>query len=222
MAPLVVTIWFIAPSSPLPQRCQHPAHTGHHYHGKDNSGNHQIMRIVLLVSFFVLFVSDAKAQEKRMQPLEVVPAVDLARYAGTWYEIARLPNGFQKQCTGEVMATYSLLDDGTIKAVNRCRKKNGETAEAEGRAKLASDDGPNTKLKVRFAPRILSFLPFVWGNYWIINLAPDYSYAAIGEPARKYLWILSRTPTMDETTLQGILDQVKQQGYDLTGLIRTK
>jgi apolipoprotein D and lipocalin family protein len=94
--------------------------------------------------------------------------------------------------------------------------------EVEGRAKRASDDEPNTKLKVRFAPKILSFLPFVWGNYWIILLAPDYSYAVVGEPTRKYMWILSRTPAMDETTFQGILGQVKEKGYDLTRLIRTK
>jgi apolipoprotein D and lipocalin family protein len=140
---------------------------------------------------------------------------------GTWYEIARLPNWFQKQCAGEVTATYTLLDDGAIKVVNRCRKETGQTAEAEGRAKRASGDGPNTKLRVRFAPRILSFLPFVWGNYWIIVLSPDYSYAVVGDPARKYLWVLSRTSTMDDTTLQSVLDQVKQKGYDLTGLIRT-
>jgi apolipoprotein D and lipocalin family protein len=94
--------------------------------------------------------------------------------------------------------------------------------EVEGRAKRASKDGPNTKLKVRFAPAFLSFLPFVWGDYWIIALAPDYSYAVVGGPSRKYLWILSRTPPMDETTFQDVLDQVKQKGYDLTGLIRTK
>ena len=181
-----------------------------------------MLRVVFVISFFMLFASDVQAKEKPMQPLDVVPTVDLKQYAGTWYEIARLPNWFQKQCAGEVTATYTLLDDGTIKVVNRCRKESGETAEAEGRAKRASDDGPTTKLKVRFAPRILSFLPFVWGDYWIINLAPDYSYAVIGEPTRKYLWVLSRTPMLDDTILQGVLDQVKQKGYDLTGLIRTK
>ena len=140
---------------------------------------------------------------------------------GVWYEIARLPNGFQKQCAGDVTATYTLLENGRIKVVNRCRKKNGEIDEAEGEAKLSGDDVPNTKLKVRFAPSILSFLPFVWGDYWIIALSPDYSYAVIGEPARKYLWVLSRTPGMDESTLNTLLDQIKAKGYDLTGLVRT-
>jgi len=161
------------------------------------------------------------AKDKPVQPLEVVPSVDLQRYAGTWYEIARLPNWFQKQCTGDVTATYTVLENGTIKVVNSCRKVSGQIEKAEGLAKQADKNGPNTKLKVRFAPKILSFLPFVWGDYWIINLAADYSYAVVGGPDRKYLWVLSRTPKMDETTLQVVLDQVKQTGYDLSGLIRT-
>jgi apolipoprotein D and lipocalin family protein len=167
----------------------------------------------------MFFAVSGTAQDK--SSLEVVPTVDLNRYAGTWYEIVRLPNRFQKQCIGDVTATYTLLEDGDIKVVNRCRKENGEMEEAEGRAKRANDDGPNTKLKVRFAPAILSFLPFVWGDYWIIDLAPDYSYAVVGEPDRKYLWVLSRTLTMDETTLQNVLDRTRKQGYDLVELVRT-
>ncbi|MFH1010654.1 MAG: lipocalin family protein [bacterium] len=180
------------------------------------------MHLFLSFSFLVLFAVCSAAQEKSKQPLEVVPEVDLHRYMGTWYEIARLPNWFQKKCACDVTATYTMRDDGDIKVVNRCRKENGQIIEAEGRAKRASKDRPNTKLKVRFAPGFLSLFPFVWGDYWIINLAEDYSYAVIGEPARKYMWILSRTPTMDDTTFQGILEQVKQKGYDLTELIRTE
>jgi apolipoprotein D and lipocalin family protein len=176
----------------------------------------------LMFSFFVLIVAGSAAQEKSGQPLDVVPSVDLQRYTGTWYEIARLPNRFQSQCVGDVTATYTLLDDGDIKVVNRCRKENGEMAEAEGRAKRAGGTEPNTKLKVRFAPAFLSFLSFVWGDYWIIDLATDYSYAVVGEPARKYFWVLSRKPVMDEATLQEILGRAKQKGYDLAGLIRTK
>lgn len=180
------------------------------------------MNTALLLSFFVLLTAVGNAQEKSTQPLEVVPSVDLNRYTGTWYEVARLPFRFQTQCVGDVTATYTLLDDGTIKVVNRCRNQNGEMDEAVGRAKLASKDGPNTKLKVRFAPAFLSIFPFVWGDYWIIDLAADYSYAVVGEPERRYMWILSRTPVMDETTFQGIVDRAKQKGYDLTSLIRTQ
>lgn len=176
------------------------------------------MRILALTLFALIVGGQVMGQTK---PLEVVPSVDLPRYMGTWHEIARLPNWFQKKCTGETTATYSLLDNGDIKVVNRCRSENGEFREAEGRAKRADKHGPNTKLKVRFAPPVLSLLPFVWGNYWIIDLAEDYSYVAVGEPGRKYLWILARTPDMDETVLQGVLERVQAQGYDLSNLMRT-
>jgi apolipoprotein D and lipocalin family protein len=181
-----------------------------------------MMNPLRLSSFLVLFAVGGIAQGQSKTPLEVVPEVDLHRYTGTWYEVARLPNWFEKKCACDVTATYTQLDNGEIQVVNRCRKENGEVTEAEGRAKRASEEGPNTKLKVRFAPGILSFLPFVWGDYWIIALSPDYSYAVVGEPNRKYLWILSRTPALDEATFQDILEQVKLKGYDLTNLIRTE
>jgi apolipoprotein D and lipocalin family protein len=181
----------------------------------------RIMRKILYLVSLVVFIT-AMAQTQTLPPLEVVPSVDLSRYAGTWHEIARLPNRFQSQCVGEVTATYTLLDDGQIKVVNRCKKADGTFDEAEGRAKLADADGPNTKLKVRFAPAFLSIFPFVWGNYWIIDLDGDYTFAVIGEPERKYFWVLSRTPALDEQTFQRILERAKAQGYDLTGLIRTK
>ncbi len=153
--------------------------------------------------------------------LNAVPHVDPQRYTGTWYEIARLPNSFQDQCVGDVTATYSLDGDQFV-VVNRCRTADGDVTEAVGRARRASDDGSYAKLKVRFAPAILSFLPFVWGDYWIIDLADDYSYAVVGEPARKYLWILSRTPALPPATLQGILARVAPRGYDPGKLLYTR
>ncbi len=165
-------------------------------------------------------LAEVSAQSKA--ELRVVPAVDLKRYAGTWYEVARLPFYFQEKCVGDVTATYRLMENGNIRVINKCRKENGEFTEAVGEARRAEDDGPDTKLQVRFAPAFLSVLPFVWGDYWIIDLAPDYSYAAVGEPDRKYLWILSRTPSLDEATLQSILERVRQNGYDLSTLIRTQ
>ncbi len=181
-----------------------------------------LMKFILCLGLMVIISMVAKAQDKSKLPLEVVPSVDLARYCGVWYEIARLPNGFQKKCAGDVIATYTLLDDGQIKVVNRCRKEDGEITEAEGRAKRASDDEPNSKLKVCFAPAILSFLPFVWGNYWILELDTAYTYAVVGEPDREYLWILARSPKMDENTIQGILDRMKEKGFDVDKMIRTK
>ncbi|MBA4309450.1 MAG: lipocalin [Chlorobiaceae bacterium] len=180
------------------------------------------MNLVSISTMIFLSVILVQAQQQPTQILTVVPFVDINRYVGNWYEIARLPNRFQKQCIGDVTATYILQSDGTIKVINRCQNANGEFEEAEGQAKKNRDDKSNAKLKVRFAPKILSFLPFVWGNYWVIDLAADYTYAVIGEPDRKYLWILSRTPTIDEDKLQIILEGIKAKGYDLSTLSRTK
>jgi apolipoprotein D and lipocalin family protein len=174
--------------------------------------------------FLLIFITtmSASAQDRSEKLLEVVPSIDLQRYCGVWYEIARLPNWFQKDCRGHVTATYTLLEDGEIKVVNRCRDEEGKMKEAEGRARRASDDEPNSKLKVRFAPAFLSFLPFVWGDYWIIDLASDYSFAVVGEPNRKYLWVLARTPKLDDVTMQEILERAKEKGYDLRNLITTR
>ena len=181
-----------------------------------------MLKIILTLFTIIIISITVKAQDKSKQPLEVVPSVDLERYCGMWYEIARLPNGFQTKCAGDVVATYTLLDDGQIKVVNRCRKEDGEITEAEGRAKRASDNEPNSKLKVRFAPAILSFLPFVWGNYWILELDTAYTYAVVGQPDREYLWILSRSPKMEENTIEGILDRMREKGFGVMKIMRTK
>ncbi len=163
-----------------------------------------------------------KAEKKEKEPLRVVPSVDLARYAGRWYEVARLPNRFEEKCAGDVTAEYTLVRADRIKVVNRCRKVDGGTTEAEGAARLKDRKGPNSRLRVRFAPSFLSFLPFVWGDYQIIELAPDYSHALVGDPGRKYLWVLSRTPRMDEETYRGLVESARAQGFDVSRLIRTR
>lgn len=170
----------------------------------------------------IIWAASTQAQNNSAKPLKVVPSIDLARYAGTLHEIARLPNSFQKKCVGDVTANYTLLDNGKFKVVNRCRCEDGTFTEAEGAARKASSNGPNSKLEVRFAPAFLSFLPFVWGKYWIIDLADDYSYAVIGEPDREYLWILARSPKLDESILQNIFEKVKSNGYDVKNIIITK
>lgn len=154
-------------------------------------------------------------------PLPAADGVDLTRYAGRWYEIARLPNRFQEQCTGDVTATYTLRDDGRVTVVNECRKRDGQTARAEGVARRADEKGPASRLKVRFAPSWLSFLPFVWGDYFIVELDPDYRHAIVGDPSRKYLWILSRTPGMDPNTYEGLAGTAERLGFDAKHLVRT-
>jgi apolipoprotein D and lipocalin family protein len=177
---------------------------------------------LILLGLLLGTACSSSQDESAKRPLEAVPSVDLTRYMGTWYEIARYPNKFQKMCIGDVTANYTLLDDGTVRVVNRCRKETGEMTEAEGKARRLSNDDPTSKLEVRFAPGWLSWLPFVWANYWVIDLADDYSYAVIGEPNRQYLWILSRTPKMEDATYEKILERLREKGYDTSALLKTR
>ena len=175
----------------------------------------------LAIASFVLLAATTIARAAK-RPLQVVPSVDLSRYAGEWYEIARLPNRFQKKCAGEVKANYTIKANGDIDVVNRCREVNGKIAEAQGTARRADKDKPNSILEVRFAPSLLSFLPFVWGDYQIIALADDYSYSMVGTPDRKYLWILARSPQLNEETYERLIAEAKEQGFDVGRLQKTR
>ena len=155
------------------------------------------------------------------QPLRVVDSVDLTRYAGRWYEAARFPNRFQDQCAGDVLAHYALRTDGRIDVVNRCRTSAGKVEEARGVARKAGDGKNNARLEVRFAPAILSFLPAVWGDYWIIGLGPEYTWAVVGTPSREYLWILSRTPEMTAASYLRAVEIARGNGFDVTRLVKT-
>jgi apolipoprotein D and lipocalin family protein len=173
--------------------------------------------VIALVAFGVLSGQGAGPQP----PPQTVTSVDLKRYIGTYYEIARFPNRFQKQCVGNVTATYNIRPDGRLDVVNRCRKDDGTVTEARGVARRASSDATNAKLQVRFAPGWLSLLPQVWGDYWVIGAGPDYSYAVVGNPAREFLWILSRVPQMPALEYQQALEIARRNGYAVDRLVRT-
>jgi apolipoprotein D and lipocalin family protein len=146
-----------------------------------------------------------------------IPAIDVARYMGTWYEIAKYPNRFQKKCAGFTTASYRLRPDKTVEVVNRCRRADGAVDDATGTARqVGAPDSP--VLKVRFAPAWLSFLPQVWGDYWVIDLDSDYQLAAVSEPTRAYLWILARTPAVPPQAYAALLQRLERQGFDLTKL----
>lgn len=156
----------------------------------------------------------ASTERLRLPPLETVPRVEVERYLGTWYEIAAFPQRFQRGCTATT-ASYARLPDGDLEVVNRCRdgRPDGPLRTARGRARVV-DPASNAKLEVSF------FRPF-WGDYWIIELDPDYQHAVVGHPGRDYLWILSRGPTLPEETYAGILGRLRRQGYDVSRLVRT-
>ena len=178
-------------------------------------------RIVLIAGCLATLsaIGFARAQGK---PLGVVPEVDLARYAGQWYEIARFPNRFQKRCAGEVTAQYTLQPSGKISVLNRCRLENEGQIQAEGVARVVGKGQPNSILKVRFAPVFLSFIPQGWGDYQIIALSPDYTHALVGDPTREYLWILSRSPRMDDATYNRLVEEARAQGFDVSRLQKTR
>ena len=173
-------------------------------------------KIYFLLVLLPLLISACGARNgNSMKPLESVNFVDLDRYVGQWYEIARYHHRFQEGCVGS-KATYTQRDDGKITVINECYDTSfdGKLRSAKGKAWVV-DKETNARLKVSF------FWPFA-GDYWIIDLGRDYEYAVVGHPTRKYLWILSRTPDMDEEMYQAILVRLQQQGYDTAKLIRTE
>jgi apolipoprotein D and lipocalin family protein len=172
--------------------------------------------------WFVLLVSLSAAtacrptttQRLQLPPLTTVSHVDVPRYLGTWHDIASFPQRFQRGCTGTT-ATYALRDDGDIDVTNRCRdgSLDGDERVSKGRARIV-DRTTNAKLEVSF------FRPF-WADYWILDRGADYDYAVVGHPSRDYLWILSRTPRMDEALYASIVERLAKAGYETHRLQRT-
>ena len=161
------------------------------------------------------FAGAAMAAAGSKPPVQTVAEVDLKRYAGKWYEIARFPNWFQRSCSGDVSATYTPRPDGKITVLNECRTAEGKRRRATGSARLADARGPASRLKVTF------FWPFS-GDYWIIALDPDYRWAVVGAPGRDYLWFLSREPKVSEETWREMSERAAQQGFEVDRLVRTK
>ncbi|WP_236657931.1 lipocalin family protein [Limnohabitans sp. TS-CS-82] len=185
--------------------------------------------VVLGVSCGAMSLAQAQTTERTTTSAPIassLPAVvsiaslDVPRYMGTWYEIAKFPNKFQRKCARHTRAQYLAQGDGTVQVLNRCLTERGEEINALG---LARQIGPNTspRLKVRFAPAWLSWLPQVWGDYWVIDLDDDYQLAAVSEPSREYLWVLSRTPTVDANTYNALLKRLSAQGFDIGKLERS-
>jgi apolipoprotein D and lipocalin family protein len=175
--------------------------------------------ILILAALLLSPVAFADSAQKT--PLDTVPSIDVGRYMGKWYEVARLPNPFQNMCESDVTAMYSQMHDGKLKVINVCKKSDGSITSVEGSARQARSSQQNSKLQVRFAPAWLSWLPVVWGDYWVIDLAADYSYAVVGEPNREYLWVLSRTPKIEPALYEKIVEGIAAKGFDIAKLQKT-
>ena len=182
-----------------------------------NTLRHTLVTACLLA---VTALGSAQATEA----LQTVPAVDLKRYQGRWYQIAYYPNVFQRQCVGNTTADYRLLMTGQVEVTNRCSTADGGVSQVIGAARLKPPKffgvpvakGTDTaKLEVRFAPSFLAWLNAVWAPYWVIQLPEDYRYVVVGEPSREFLWILSRTPTLAASDRAAIEARLLEQGYDV-------
>ncbi|MEO7495306.1 MAG: lipocalin family protein [Massilia sp.] len=177
------------------------------------------MKSAILLAALCLPTLSAMAAEPA--PVTPIASLDVPRYMGTWYEIAKYPNRFQKQCAGFTVANYSVQPDRSVKVVNRCKTASGATEEAIGTA--LQQGGPSSPmLKVRFAPAWLSILPFVWGDYWVIDLDDKYQLAAVSDRKREYLWVLSRAPTVERKAYADLLVRLGAQGFDVNKLVSTK
>jgi len=170
-----------------------------------------LMTVIVVIAYGTVTLA-APAVVPVPPPVQTVAKVDPARFMGRWYEIARLPNRFQKGCMGSY-TDYSLRDDGQINIVNSCRnEKDGDLRQVKGRAWVV-DPASNARLKVTF------FWP-LRSDYWIIGLGKEYEYAVVASPSRKYLWILSRSATMDDGHYAELLQEVERQGFEVKNLIK--
>jgi apolipoprotein D and lipocalin family protein len=174
------------------------------------------MRLALFLGWCLLIATFPA----RAESLTPITALDVPRYMGVWYEVAKFPNWFQRKCVSDTQAEYRLLDNGRIQVTNRCRKSNAEWMQAEGEARQIGPSN-SAQLQVRFAPSWLAALPFVWGNYWVIDLDTGYELVAVSEPGKEYLWILARQPQVSADAYDALLQRLAAQGLDVARLERT-
>lgn len=172
---------------------------------------YRILIILLAISVNLMAVDGTSVQ--------TVDNVDLHKYTGKWYEIAKIPNNFQKDCVSDTVASYEIRDDGRISVVNKCLANDGRVIEVDGIAKVADKDS-KARLRVSFFS-ILGWHLF-WGDYWIIGLGEDYDYAIVGHPERKYGWILSRSTKLSEEKMNEIFTKLENNGYDPYKFVFTK
>jgi len=175
------------------------------------------LKKVFLPVLLTAFAANAWAQDA----LATIPSLNVQRYMGTWYEVAKLPNPFQKNCVSNTSAVYEAQPNGTIRVTNRCTEADGKVKEAIGEARQIGN-ATSPRLEVRFAPAWLSFLPFVWGNYWVIDLDADYQLAAVSEPGRELLWILSRIPIPNAMAYSQLVERLGKKGFDLKKMEPTR
>ena len=169
---------------------------------------------IILIAVLLLPTTQVLGDE-----VNTVENVDIEKYMGTWYEIQRIPNSFQKKCIGNVTANYTLKEDGNVRVVNSCLEQDGKTDTAKGLARVL-DRETNAKLQVSFVS--LFGIYFFWGNYWILYLDEDYQNAVVGDPSKKYGWILSRNSELTPEELEPMYQALRNNGYDTADFVPTR
>ena len=180
---------------------------------------------VIASLLFALVAAVATAQAPSAVPLQPRPNLDVAAYMGTWYQVLWYPNRFQKQCVADTAAIYRSLDNGTVEVTNRCRTADGKMDAVIGLARppagvsrLEAGKLQPARLEVSFLPAWLRWTGIGWGDYWVIDLAPDGRYAIVSEASREYLWVLARQPALTSEDNQAIRSQLQALGFDLSAL----
>jgi apolipoprotein D and lipocalin family protein len=188
----------------------------------------QLTQLLAALACAATFNASAQSADAAKAPLAPIQSLDLQRYQGVWHQLALYPNRFQKSCASNTRAQYAAQAGGTVQVTNACRTAEGKEMQVVGQARpvrsaqLANNQLSPPQLQVRFAPEWLAWLPLVWGDYWVIQLAADYRYAVVGEPNREYLWVLARETQLAAADWAAIESRLKEQGYDPARLVREK
>lgn len=171
----------------------------------------------------LLMAAPALAQPQQpVPPLQALPSLEVAPYMGTWYQVAWIPNSFQKQCVSDTVATYRDLGNGGVEVLNRCKRVDGKTDSVlgiarppAGVARIQGDKLMPARLEVSFLPAWLRWTGIGWGAYWVVDLASDGRYAIVSESSREYLWVLARQPALTPVDESAIRAKLQALGFDL-------
>ena len=186
-----------------------------------NGGNHKginSLRYRQLVLFF-FFSCLCAVYGHSLPEIETVENLNIGKYLGVWHQIALIPNYFQKDCVDDTQAEYEVLSDDSITILNSCLSLDGERLLAAGIGRASGEPLNFARLKVSFAPKWLAWIPFVWGDYWILSIDDEYNSVLIGSPDRRYLWILSRQKFIQKEIFADYLEKAKKNEFDTSLLI---
>ena len=178
-----------------------------------------LSKLITTSLFAISSLTISTVSHSKIEKPQAVDSINVQKYVGKWYEIAHLPMYFQRKCASNTTAQYSINSDQTLSVLNSCQTSDKQPINAKGIA--YPQNAGNSKLKVSFLPKGLRWLPFTKGDYWVLRVDPNYNVALVGGPTDKYLWILSRAPTIDDATYNSYLKTAQEYGYDVSKLIKT-